>query len=165
VIVRGTLARYVRKGSVFIETGTREGNTLAWARELGATCLSCESNPGIYENAARRFQGDDGVMVYNLESPAFLERILDDLKDRAVFWLDAHGAGRSPLLDELSIIAKHQIKNHTILIDDVRLLRNGRWGVSLSEVVQALMVVNRSYFMLTEDGYEPGDILVARIFG
>lgn len=164
MIARGTLARYIRAGTIFIETGTREGNTLAWAKELGATCLSCEVNPGLHAQAAKRFHGEEGVTLYNLDSPAFLERVLENVKKRAVFWLDAHGA-RSPLMDELAVIARQPIKDHTILVDDVRLLRNGRWGISLSEVVQALMVINRRYVLSTEDGYEPADILVARVYG
>ena len=63
------------------------------------------------------------------DSSEMLEIILSELDEPVCFWLDAH-AGASkysrgdddvPLIKELSIIAKHHVKNHIIGIDDAHL--------------------------------------------
>ena len=68
---------------------------------------------------------------------------------------------------ELDLIAEHHIKNHTILIDDVRCFgRDGvvDWStVSLDLVVEALRKINPAYAISYEQGITRNDVLVADI--
>lgn len=166
MIVRGTLARYLRRDQPFIETGTREGNTLAWAVELGAhPAYSVEVVPERFRKAKARFAKLPGVEVVEGDSVGFLKKVLKKISVSAVFWLDAHTKTECPILEELDVIASHQVKTHTIMIDDLRCFSDRRWKVSLTEVVAAVLRVNPNYRLTTEDGYVPGDILVAKVYG
>ena len=70
---------------------------------------------------------DEKLVLLCSDSPVMLKKILNDINEPCCFWLDAHAGSikfaRSkidcPLLQELSIIAEHKIKNHIIAIDDV----------------------------------------------
>lgn len=164
MIVRGTFAKYIRPGSVFIETGTREGDSCAIALELGAKEIwSTEHKQDRHEGAKKRFAGKPNVHLQFGNSPDCLGTIMGHVKGPAVFWIDAHSGTESPILQELDIIRNHPIKTHTILVDDVRLLKNGSWKISLGTVVDRLILINPQYVLSFEDGYVPGDILVARI--
>lgn len=69
-------------------------------------------------------QGDSGKVLPGL---------VNTLKDRCLFWLDAHYCGEyagemaakadllTPIAQELAPILNHSIRDHVILIDDARL--------------------------------------------
>lgn len=88
----------------------------------------------------------------------------------ATFWLDAHYMGGvtalgdkfCPLLEELDLIARHRIKTHTILIDDVCCFGN-EFGsdVTVDQVIKKLLTINPRYRFHFEDGKFRNDILVA----
>ncbi len=169
MIVRGTLFKYVKPGMTFIETGTREGNTVAMALELGAVkVITTENQRPRYEAACQRFKGDTRVELHHGESYKVLDEvILPKLETSAVFWLDAHTTGKlSPIIYELNAIQRATHKNpkriHTLLIDDVRCYKRSEWQVSLGELMDAITAINPRYTLYMEDGYEPWDILVAR---
>jgi hypothetical protein len=163
MIARGTISRYVKKGTVFIETGTREGNTLALALELGAKAVySVENNQPLYEKARVRFAGEPRAKLFFGHSPVALEQILKEISEPAVFWLDAHDP-ECPLVSELGVIEKHSIDNHTLLIDDVRLFRKAVWKIGLGRVIEGVLKINPNYSISMEDGYVPNDVLVAQI--
>lgn len=160
MIVRGTLAKYIRPGSVLIETGTREGNTVQTALDLGAALvLSVENQERLYQAATQRFAGNDRVSLFLGSSEAWLPKMIDLAKAPPVFWIDAHTTGKpTPILGELQAIMNHKVRPRAILIDDVRLYRDRRWSVSLGQVIDAL---KPSYAVHMEDGFVPWDILVA----
>ncbi len=90
------------------------------------------------------------------------------------FWLDGHfsyedtaqGDKYSPLLDELEIIAKHSIKNHTILIDDLRCwnIKDPNYRFGLDEIKNKIKAINPKYKYSIEDSTAfPQDILVATV--
>lgn len=95
--------------------------------------------------------------------------------ERAVFFLDAHvdraipekATRPCPLLEELASIKTHNRKDHVILVDDVRLLRQERpWGDAglsnaLDKITQAIRDINPDYSISFLDGYVPGDVLCA----
>jgi hypothetical protein len=57
-----------------------------------------------------------------------IDRVMKEVSEPVLFWLDAHYSGgittrgelNSPILAEPDIILAHPIKNHVILIDDAR---------------------------------------------
>ena len=70
------------------------------------------------------------LTLINADSKAALQELLPTINEQCCFWLDAHagatkysrGEEDCPLLQELDIIATHNIKNHIIGIDDSNLL-------------------------------------------
>ena len=114
---------------VLIETGTNSGNTVVACLRSFDTIYSIELFDPLYEKATKRFAHSPKVKLSHGDSAIELPRILNDLKQPALFWLDAHYSGEgtaqadidTPVVQELNIILEHPIKNHVILVDDARL--------------------------------------------
>ncbi len=123
------LEDYCSKSNTFIETGTHTGDGVQAALSVGFTrVISCDLESPNNPIAAERFKGK-GVDLRIGDSRQVLREVLKSIVQPAVFWLDAHatdgGAGAysdCPLLGELAEIANHRLNNHTILIDDARLI-------------------------------------------
>lgn len=152
--------------NIFVETGTYQGGGIVRALEAGFfTIHSVESDKGLYENARRRFLGHAGrVFVHHGGSVQVLPSILERIKSRATFWLDAHPfyGGHSPLLRELAVIASHPVKEHTIMIDDRRVFK--AWGLDERRVIAQLLAINNSYRITYENNrMAPRDIIVAHL--
>lgn len=165
MIGRGTLARHVRPGITFVETGTRHGDTVALALELGAVrAFTVENQEPLFNAARARFQKDPRVRVFPGDSAkALMNDILPGIEGPCVFWLDAHTTGkRSPILEEIGAIAMRPARDRVILIDDVRCYRRREWGVSLGEVVEAVLRTGEDLSIEIADGHAPNDILVVR---
>ncbi|HMF28708.1 MAG TPA: glycosyltransferase [Candidatus Cybelea sp.] len=112
---------------VFVETGTFFGDTTAAVAELFERCYTIELSPELYARAQKRFLGTSHVVCINGESGAELARVLEDIQEPALFWLDAHASGGvtadggfDPILQELGAIFRHRIKDHVVLVDDAR---------------------------------------------
>jgi hypothetical protein len=113
--------------SLFVETGTNEGNTLAHASLRFEHCISIEQNEKLYLAAVERFKFKPNVRVYKGHSPLILPKVLDPAIE-TTFWLDAHYSangntmevhGECPLMDELAVIVGLNWKvPPIILIDD-----------------------------------------------
>tara|TARA_R110000851_G_scaffold120181_3_gene248407 strand:+ start:3568 stop:4242 length:675 start_codon:yes stop_codon:yes gene_type:complete len=82
----------------------------------------------IYNSWQEYFSGK--LTLCHGDSANEIESILKTVNEPVCFWLDAH-AGASkyakgpedcPLIQELELIAKHDIKNHIIAIDDSNML-------------------------------------------
>lgn len=109
----------------FVETGTYQGETAAWAAQHFARVVTVEASPHYYQLAAQRRAALPGVEFRFGHSAPVLREVVPTLDGPALFWLDAHwsagetyGAGdECPLLDELSAIVQRKAPNY-ILIDD-----------------------------------------------
>lgn len=173
-IPREVLKKYA-KANVFIETGTHIGNTVQVALELGFKKIySIELAKHHYENCVKKFKRRPEVNLIYGASEYEIPKILSNLNEPAVFWLDGHysegdtalGEVAVPLYLELEAIAKHHINNHIILVDDVRLMGTEWKDISLDRVKELVLEVNPSYNITFEDGFHAGtrlvkDILVA----
>lgn len=113
--------------SIFVETGTYHGDTVAAIAEQFDQCFTVELSPELWQSAALRLAPQKNVLCLHGDSSAVLPEILRQIGAPALFWLDAHASGgdtidtgRNPLLDELAAIYAHNIKRHVILIDDAR---------------------------------------------
>ena len=61
---------------------------------------------------------------------------------KSCFWLDAHGEGGGvPTFDELDLIEKNEIKDHTIIIDDIPVYFAGR----IQQLENKLKSINPDY--------------------
>ena len=114
--------------SLFIETGTAEGNTLAHASLHFENCISIEQNEKLYQAAIERFKNKTNVKIFHGHSPLILPKILDPTIP-TTFWLDAHysaqgntlmpGYTECPLMQELEVIVNLKWETPPIiLIDD-----------------------------------------------
>jgi hypothetical protein len=177
-ISKSVLSKYKEKSNVFIETGTHIGLTTQVALDLGFNKIyTIELAEHFYKNAVKKFEKSPQVICIFGDSAHQLKNILGNLEESAVFWLDGHwsmgdtakGDFAVPIYEELNIIMNSKIKNHTILIDDCRLMGDveelvTEWsGISLDKIKDILYCINPKYKIYFEDGYIPNDILVAKL--
>ena len=160
------------KNPYFVETGTGSGDCVRLAIATGfEKVFSVELDPDRQEKNISKFKdfiAKGRVVLMIGDSILELPKILDQLDKPATFWLDAHvdegpcGLKKCPLYEELDAIGKNPIKQHTILIDDMRILGQ-HWGTGITKetLIEKLKQINNSYKISFEDGYEKDDILVA----
>jgi len=157
----------------FIETGTYKGSGVSQALHAGyETVYSIELSPELFRECTEKFQNDKCVHLFQGDSSVVLPKILQDVNQRCTFWLDGHfssgetakGDLYTPLIQELLAIKNHPIKTHTILIDDIRLLKTKEMEfITLKELITIIYSINPDYIITFEDGYSPDDILVAYV--
>jgi len=171
------LARYAGGRKVFIETGTAKGEGLQTAIDYGFEQLySVEANVEVFARASARFIDQPNVQLLLGDGGQVLPGLLRYVTEPAVFWLDSHwstgeaqlpaGTSPCPLLSELRAIAEHPIKNHVILIDDIRYFWRGilQWNnITVNNILQMVLDINPLYWVRFEEGVGPVDIMVATL--
>jgi len=118
----------------FIETGTYKGATAVWAAEHFARVITIEGYRKRFDGATRQYAGQfPNIHFFYGDSRHVLSRVLGEVDEPALFWLDAHWCGEGatdahdigdecPLVEELTAINNHAFAaQHAILIDDARL--------------------------------------------
>jgi len=164
------LSKY--KNPYFLETGTANGDCVHLALDEGfEKVFSIEIDP---------LRQEDNIIKYNKyiiskqlclitgDSLIELKKLIPLLDKPTTFWLDAHvddgicGIKTCPLYEELDAIASSNIKNHTIMIDDMRIIGK-HWGkdITLNTITSKLLQINSNYKLCYEDGYAVNDILIA----
>lgn len=167
------------KNPIFIETGTFKGEGIWKALRAGFKKIySIEISERLYKNLLINFDKEIKSGRVNLvlgDSSKCLNEIIKDIDCRITFWLDAHFSGGDTargnkdvvLLQELDAIARHPIKTHTILIDDVRLFgtnQNIDWlDIKINLIVKKLKEINYNYSIYYEQGFLKNDVLIADI--
>lgn len=166
------------KTGTFIETGTADGEGIAVALEAGfEKVVSIEVNPDVFLKACRRFMDNDRVLLVMGDSSLHLPHIISNLEEKATFWLDSHWStgecdmgpdvNKCPILHDLRAIAGSPIKDHILLVDDIRYFRAGglpQWSnVSLGDIMEVVMDINPAYRMSFRDGFEKDDVLVCEV--
>jgi len=164
--------RYPNK--VFVETGSYRGDGIQAALDSGfETVISIEIANKYHMFCTGRFNEllNKKVFLYRGDSSVILFNVIKTINEPITFWLDGHWSGddtgfgfdRYPLLLELDQIYRHHIKNHTILIDDVRLF-NTQWAIGTIELVKSkILSINPQYKFSFENGFVSNDVLVARV--
>lgn len=169
-------------GKHFVETGSFLGDGIQEAIEAGfENIISIEILECNFNICKNRFSNNENVKLFNGDSSIILYDIIKNINDKIVFWLDAHYSGESvdggiswktgkgetwcPLLEELKQIKQHLMKNHTILIDDLRDWRSERpqIGFGVEDLKRHILEINKNYKFYFLDGHIPKDILVAEI--
>jgi hypothetical protein len=168
--------KYSKFASVFVETGTHIGKTVLAAHNAGFKRIyTIELADHFYADAVKKFAGYPGIKCIHGDSSKKLKEVLAELDERAVFWLDGHwsmgdtarGDKDVPLCEELESIANHHIKNHILLIDDIRLFGDkseavtGWHTLSVDKIKALCLKINPEYKFSYENGHVPNDILVA----
>jgi hypothetical protein len=131
IIKQRIVKQYIHKYGckILVESGTYLGEMgEAMKNDINAF-HSIEIYEPLYRKAINTFKSYKNFHFYYGDSAIILPKILNDMNEKAIFWLDGHysgeGTGRaeldSPIMQELEAIFNHQIKEHVILIDDARL--------------------------------------------
>lgn len=175
-----TIKKYRNKGNIFVETGTHVGATVKLALKAGYKKIyTIELAKHFYERAVRNFAGQKHIVkpIFG-DSAIEIPKLLKKIDEPCVFWLDGHwsegdtalGPVPVPLYFELDQIAKHKRNDHTIMIDDTRLMGKEWKDISFDVVKKKLRNINKDYKFVREDGWMPGankvlknDILVATL--
>jgi hypothetical protein len=112
----------------FVETGTYYGFTAVWASDVFSKVYTIERSEIIYKKTSERYSEKKNITFILGDSREKIKKVLNEIDDSAVFWLDAHfsggetaGKGESaPIFEEINIIKSSKYP-HFILIDDARL--------------------------------------------
>jgi uncharacterized coiled-coil protein SlyX len=147
--------------TLFVETGTFEGDAIEISRPYFDTIHSIELSPEYYELAKSRFSHDPAVHLYLGDSARKLAELKPLFSGKpTLFWLDAHwcvaqdtGGEKSqcPLLEEIRGIGQLG-DDSAIMIDDARLFASpppqpheiSQWP-RLDQVIDALRSVGKSH--------------------
>ena len=158
----GTLEQHLN--DILIETGTYKGDGVQAALDAGfGHVYSVEVSKELFAESKERFKGHEQATLYCADTTDILWRMIAMMDHQMTFVLDAHflswskdTAGRQeelvacPLVEELKIIARHHVKTHTIIIDDVRLF--GMFGTDIEAVKKLLLDINPDYQISLIDG-------------
>ena len=129
-IKQGIVKEYARryKCDIFFETGTYLGGMIDAVRNDFQQIFSIELSSSLAQKARERFRDDKYIHILQGNSAKLLPDTIKTISKPCLFWLDAHYSGegtaisekRCPILEELSSILTHPVKNHVVLIDDAR---------------------------------------------
>jgi predicted O-methyltransferase YrrM len=105
---------------IFIETGTYRGDTTLAVADAFDRALTIEADEGLHRLALERFRGLPNVTALHGDSGDVLARVIAEVSQPALFFLDAHTFHSTPVLRELEAIFAHPVKRHVVLVDDAR---------------------------------------------
>ena len=158
-----TLLKYKTKN--FIETGTNEGGGCLVAVDCGfEKIFSVEIMEYFFKISKERLKHYDNISLFFGKSDEQLRNILSNIKEQSTFWLDAHNPGDCPVIREIKAIAEHDIKNHIILIDDVRVFGTpAHENITIDQIKVEILKINPDYQFSFDTGCIENDVLVAQI--
>jgi hypothetical protein len=136
-----------------VETGTYNGQSTLLLERLTGKVHTVESDPDLFRQAHETLKFHLGIQVLHGESAEVLPRILAQLSQGALFWLDAHwfpsvpdlNNSQCPVLQELAILASWPwIQESCVLVDDAHMFsesledgyRKSDWP-SMDQVISA----------------------------
>jgi len=122
------------KYSYFIETGTYNGDTIFALEPYFDKLYTIEYSEKYYNNTKEKYEGNKINFILG-DSGIVFEKLLPTIKEKCIFFLDAHWSGddtgRSnkdvPLEEEITIINNLYNNNAIIIIDDFRLFGSNRY--------------------------------------
>ena len=153
-----------------IETGTWLGNGVQAAFDSGFNKVyTCDINKNRITAAKEKFKNNNLIALNEPSKIALIEFLEKERENRCVIFLDGHSMPRTdeeredlgflnstvkeglrpcPLIEELSIINKHNVKNHTILIDDYQCFDTWMFDyLSFEDVQKAVRNINPNYII------------------
>jgi len=129
-VKQSVVRKYAKKFriKVFVESGTYHGAMVEAMRNQFRVIHSLEIYKPLYEENVKKFSKYKHIFLHFGDSAYVLPKIMNDIKEPVIFWLDGHFSGKgtgkgstsTPIMKELWCIFNHEIKNHVILIDDAR---------------------------------------------
>lgn len=130
VVKQATIKYYHQKYKykLLIETGTFLGDMVEAQKSRFKKVISIELSNELFTAAQKKFESDKNVLIVQGDSGKVLPKILDDIDEPAIFWLDGHysagitakGDKECPIFEELQAIFRSKKHNHVIIVDDAR---------------------------------------------
>lgn len=146
VLKQHTVLEYARQFDLrtLVETGTYFGAMVDACKEAFTCIYSIELQKNFHCGAKRKFARYPHVKLFHGDSGTILPRVLEQVSESSLFWLDAHYSGwltakssvETPVLRELELIWSHPVSGHVVLIDDARLFDGTRDYPTLSRVAE-----------------------------
>jgi len=144
---------------VFCETGIWRGDSIQQAIEAGfPNIIGLDNDQTAIDFCKQRFadvKPSDLIGLYLADTAYGLWGTIQFIKEPTTFFLDAHwqliegtdpGENPFPLMNELLQIRAHDIKTHTIIIDDLLYLTHPKiTGWTLNEIKEAICRINIAY--------------------
>lgn len=144
LIKQEAVKEYARRFSIrtLVETGTYLGDMIDATKGEFNRIFSIELDKNLYERAKKKFSKFRHISIIQGDSGEVLPKILDDITQPCLFWLDGHYSGGitakgdsvTPIMLELKYIFGHPSDRHIILIDDARLFIGKDGYPTLEEV-------------------------------
>lgn len=146
----------------FIETGTYLGDTTEIAAQHFPNVQTIELSKELFEKAKKRFNKKKNIILHQGDSAEILPSIIKKIKNKTVFFLDAHfsmgstakGQTNTPIITELEKIKHSTHKNAIIIIDDIRMfyeplvpLRDNfmEGYPTLTTIIEKILTINAGY--------------------
>ncbi len=140
--------------SVLVETGTYLGEMVDAQKKWFKKIISIELDYALYKLAFKRFNKVSNIKILNGDSARLLKKIVNELDEPAIFWLDGHYSGGvtakgvkiCPIYEELDAILGSDF-NHIVIIDDLRLFVGKDDYPTISELGEFITRNNDKYSM------------------
>ncbi len=142
---------YAKKYNVhtLVETGTYRGDMLYGTKNVFKQIYSIELNEELCQRAQNRFSKYKHISIIRGDSSQVLAKILPQIKEPCLFWLDAHYSGwitsqigggiESPILEELRQIFDSNVKCNVILMDDARCFLGEKGYPKINELMKFVL--------------------------
>lgn len=145
---------------ILVETGSGGGGGINHALKYGFKEIhSIEIDAKKHELCIKLFNNNSKVNLYLGDSIDILPKILDKIKAKTTFLLDAHimdlkechGKAICPVLQELRMIIAHSKKygiKHSILVDDLKFFNGSTESfdnIKLDDIKQTVLSIDSSY--------------------
>jgi hypothetical protein len=155
LVKQETIKEYQKryKFSVLIETGTYIGEMVEAQKKRFKKIYSIELAVDLFEKAKDRFKNDNNIIIVQGDSGKVLSKILLEVNESAVFWLDGHYSGgvtakgdkECPIFEELDAIFSREKFNHVLLIDDARLFTGSGDYPTIEKLTEYIRSKNGGY--------------------
>ncbi len=161
VIMQRTLQSYAEKFDlkILVETGTYYGDMVEAMKPNFDHIYSIELSEELYDKARDRFKDDEHIRLVHGDSEVELGRIVNEICQPALFWLDGHysagetakGTKDTPILGELECLLNCSEKNHVIIIDDARFFGTDPEYPTMEELKWHILALNPDINILVEN--------------
>lgn len=126
-VIRDYARRY--QTTTLIETGTFYGNAIFTVRNDFKEIHSIELAPALFDQNSRELGHLTHIHLHLGDSAEVLPRLLGDLHEPTLFWLDGHfcsgpsarASADTPISAELDHLLRQPAGQNVVLIDDARL--------------------------------------------
>jgi hypothetical protein len=141
-----------------IETGTYFGEMIEKTKDYFKRIYSIELDETLFKLATNKFSRFSHISIIHGNSTNLLPELLGEIRERSIFWLDAHYTGgftekNDPemILNELTHILTHPILGHVILIDDARLFSRKHSHPTINEIRNVVSANRKNWIFEIRD--------------
>lgn len=155
-------AHNISTNNIFLELGAHVGDGIQKAFNAGYNkVVGIELSVEYCNRINSKFQGINLELIQGDVELVLLDTLIK-INEPCTIMVDAHYSGGDnarglhddPILQVLDIIEQHNIRTHTIMVDDMR-------AYERKTIENILLKINPSYKFIYEKGYVEEDVLVA----